>query len=426
MQQRFCRSLISGKMENKNRKFLCLFLTSVFTSVLAAFFALLLFGGNSPLYAAEKERLFIGTYTGAENASEGIYTATLDAQTGELSEPVLAAKCDNPAFLAIHPTKSRLYAISESDKSKLLAFSINRTNGQLTLLDERELPGKGSCHLAICTADDSDFDAIVVANYTSGNIVSVPVFESGKLGKIASSIPHLGKGPNTSRQNEPHPHGAYFNQQDKITVAVPDLGIDKVMMYEINLNSGALSPKFTCPFLLLPPGGGPRHLCCSSNNRFIYVNNELTSTVSVFDMGEIMPNSDEKNDPTEKISAKKPPMIQNISTLPDDFDPSKNSTAEIFLSTNERFLYVSNRGHNSIAVFSVDADSGKLNLIETTSCGGDHPRFFGFDPTGKFLISCNMRTNNMVVFNVDQENGKLTRTEHEKELSKPVCFVFVP
>ena len=353
---------------------------------------------------AEKLRFFVGTYT-TKDGSKGIYTSQLDVETGGLEEPVLAAECQNPAFLAIHPTKPYLYAVGEAQQGMLRAFLCNKKSGRLVPHDEKEVPGQGPCHLALCLSKDGETDAVVVANYGSGSVVSFPILGSGKVGKVASDIAHLGSGPNAARQKGPHAHGAYFDGE---TVAVPDLGIDQVVYYTIDLVTAKLSRSLEIANLRCPPGAGPRHLAASKDRRYVYVVNELDSTVSVFD----------------RVSLRYPRLLQNASTLPEDVnaDELKNSTAEIELHPDGKFLYASNRGHDSIAVFAVAG--GKLTLIQNAPSGGKTPRFFCLDPTGRFLLACNQDTGNISVLAVDPATGRLTPTEHGAEVPKPVCLVF--
>lgn len=360
---------------------------------------------------SQAERLFIGTYTGGDGGGQGIYTCKFDSEKGTLTEPELVAKCDNPSFLALHPTNPRLYAVGEKNGTgALYAFRYAKSNGRLTPLDEKEVSGSSPCHLSICVSKQDDLSAVVVANYSSGNVVSFPLFENGTIGKIASNMKHAGSGPNTARQKTPHPHAAYFDLSDYKTVAVPDLGIDKVAYYDIDLLTAKLTPKASRPFLHLPPGGGPRHLTTSKSGRFVYVNNELSSTVCVFDL--------DGNDPFRPI--------QEISTLPDGADGSKNSTAEIELSSSGNHLYVSNRGHESIAVYAVDRESGRLELIQNAPAGGTRPRFFALTPSGKFLLSCNKGSGTITVSTVDPESGKLALTDESIAMPRPVCIVFAP
>ena len=356
--------------------------------------------------AAEPLRFFVGTYTSADG-SKGIYTGRFDAETGTLEEPTLAAECDSPAFLALHPTKPYLYAVSESGKGNLLAFQCSKRSGRLTPLDEKEVAGQSPCHLALCLSEDGETDAVVVANYSGGNVVSFPILGSGKIGRIASNIAHTGAGPNTSRQTRPHPHGVYFDASTK-TVAVPDLGIDQVIYYQIDLVTGKLSRSLDLASLRLPAGGGPRHLASSKDQRFVYVLNELDSTVSVFD----------------RITPKYPKLVHSVSTLTEGKDAAAlgNTTAEIELHPNGKFLYASNRGDDSIAVFAVDKEN--LTLIQNVPSSGKTPRFFCLDPTGRFLLACNQDSGNICVFRVDEETGQLTSTGQSVSVPKPVCIVF--
>ena len=374
------------------------------TTTIILSLAVMLTFSNLSVDGAEKLRFFVGTYT-AKDGSQGIYTSRLDMETGSLEEPTLAAECQNPAFLAIHPTKPYLYAVGEAQQGMLRAFLCSKKSGRLVPHDEKAVPGQGPCHLALCLSKDGETDAIVVANYASGSVVSFPMLGSGKIGKVASDIAHLGSGPNAARQKAPHAHGAYFDGE---TVAVPDLGIDQVVYYSVDLTTAQLSRSLEITNLRCPPGAGPRHLAASKDRRYVYVVNELDSTVSVFD----------------RQLVKYPGLLQSVSTLPEGADAAelKNSTAEIELHPNGKFLYASNRGHNSIAVFAVSG--GKLTLIQNAPSGGKTPRFFGLDPTGRFLLSCNQDTGNICVLTVDPATGRLTPTEYGIDVSKPVCLVF--
>ena len=360
---------------------------------------------NTSVDGAEKLRFFIGTYTTGQDGGKGVYTSRLDPTTGALEEPVLAAECANPAFLALHPTKPYLYAVGEARPGMLRAFLCNKRSGRLTLHDEKAIPGQGPCHLALCLSDDGETDAVVVANYGSGSVVSFPILGSGKIGNVASEIAHIGSGPNTARQKEPHAHGTYFDGE---TVAVPDLGIDLVVYYTVDLSTAKLSRSPEITNLRLAPGAGPRHLAATKDRRYVYVVNELDSTVSVFD----------------RRLPKHPELIQTVSTLPQGVDAAelKNTTAEIELHPSGKFLYASNRGHDSIAVFAVE--HAKLTLIQNAPSGGKTPRFFCLDPTGRFLLSCNQNTGNICVLTVDLTTGRLTPMEYNIEVPKPVCIVF--
>jgi len=350
-------------------------------------------------------RCFVGTYTD-QTGGRGIYTGKFDVERGILEKPLLVAECDNPTFLALHPSKPYLYAIGKFPTGMLRVFQYDQQNGYLVLLNEQELPGFGPCHLVVCSSGKSNADAVVVANYGSGNVVSFPILADGKIGKVASDMVHAGSGPNTARQQTPHVHGVYF---DGTAVAVVDLGIDKVLYYHIDLVTARLSPAVDDVPLSLQAGAGPRHLAVSQDKQFVYVVNELNSTVSVFD---------------RSVPAL-PRHLQSISTLTDDKDVAvlQNFPAEIELHPNGRFLYVSNRGDDSIVVFAVD--DGRLTLIQNISSGGTTPRFFCLDPTARFLLACNQETGKICVFAVNQETGILTQTEQCIDVPKPACVVFV-
>ncbi|MCL2744978.1 MAG: lactonase family protein [Planctomycetaceae bacterium] len=383
-----------------------------FTFSFAAAGLFLFFTG---IVSAGEYRLFFGTYTGGNSGSKGIYTSVFDSEKGKFTEPVLAGECENPSFLAIHPEKPFLYATgSQGRTGRMFAFRYDKATGKLTLLNSRDIPGSSSCHLALCISEDKQHEAIAAANYSSGNVVSFPVLADGALGELKSDIPHTGASAHPTRQTAPHPHGTYFNIPENNTLAVPDLGTDRVYFYGFNPKTAELIPSKSVAPLEIPPGGGPRHLTAS--DKFIYVNNELDLTVCVYDRIRGQKNAG-------SVTLK---PIQQVSTLMPDmpFQPSY-STAEIELSKDGRFLYVSNRGHESIAVFSVNQETGKLTLIQVVPCGGIHPRYFCLDPTGKFLLCCHMNSNDTTIFRVDAATGKLTQTENTLSVPAPVCLVWI-
>jgi 6-phosphogluconolactonase len=344
-------------------------------------------------------RLFIGTYTHQDG--RGIYTSRFAEEHGTLEVPRLVWECDNPTFLALHPSKPYLYAIGKFPTGMLRAFHYDKQDGCLELLNEQEIPGHGPCHLTVCPSDAGD--AVVVANYGSGSVASFPILNGGNIGKVASHITHTGSGPNTARQQTPHVHGVY---SDGSTIAVVDLGIDRVVYYHLDPATAELSQPADNAYLHLAPGAGPRHLAVSNDKRFIYVVNELDSTVSVFD----------RQRPHH--------AIQSVSTLTDEKDIAErnNTAAEIALHPSGNFLYVSNRGDDSIAVFSLEA--GMPMLIQSISSGGKTPRFFCLGPTGQFLLVCNQDSGNICVFAVYQTTGMLIPTDQCIHVSQPACFVF--
>ncbi len=366
-----------------------------------------LFSTNHDVRSAEPLRFYVGTYT-SQDGSKGIYTGTFDAAQGTLSEPQLAVETVNPAFLAVHPSKPYLYAVGESQKGMLRAFLRHPKTGMLLPHDEKEVPGSGPCHLALCPSEHGETDAVVVANYGSGNVVSFTLSGNGKIAKVAADIQHVGSGPNKGRQKGPHAHGVYFNAVED-SIAVPDLGIDQTIYYRIDPVTAELTRSLDLATLVSNPGAGPRHLAVGGGERFVYVVNELDSTVSVFD----------------RKTPKSPELTQTISTLPEGTDAAtlKNSTAEIQLHPNGKFLYASNRGHDSIAVFAIN--KGELKLIQNAPSGGKTPRFFCLDPSGRFLLTCHQDSGDICVLAVNPEAGTLQPTDQKINVAKPVCLVFV-
>ncbi len=373
-------------------------------------------------------RYFIGTYTGqGENDSKGIYTTVFDHEAGTFSPPELALECEQPSWIATHPTLPLLYAVSEKDRNAgLYVISYDAESGKMVLVERKDVPGKAPCHLAVLMLHDKPF-AVATANYNSANVTEFEMQEEGRL-KYARdhkfSAPSLRPGRNSQRQKESHPHGVFPIGKTGGHFYVPDLGGDFVYTFHYYKERGGNGSLLRTRGmeLDLPPGTGPRHLAVSFLPQRdgppvvhrVYVNGELNSTVNVFDL---------TNAYTEPVEID---LVQTISTLPEGFDPKNNSTAEIALSPNGKFLYISNRGHDSIAAFAVGEKDGKLTLVEHVPSGGKTPRFFMLDPTGQFLFSCNQSSGNIVVMKIDQETGKLTPTGSEIKVPQPVCMAAVP
>lgn len=350
-------------------------------------------------------RLFVGTYT--NKGSKGIYTLQMDPKTGQLSGLELAAETENPSFLVLHPSKPLLYAVNEvgkfegADGGGVTAFSIN-ANGTLTKLNAQSTKGGGPCYLAL---DKSGRD-VLVANYGGGNIASFPVDASGKLLPAKSFIQHEGSSVNQQRQKGPHAHSINIDPSGKFAVAA-DLGVDKLFVYGYDANTAALTAH-TPPAVSAAPGAGPRHLAFHPNGKIAYVINELSSTVVVYAWDAA------KGTLTEK---------QSVRTLPADFT-GETTTAEIQVHPSGRFVYGSNRGHDSISIFSVNAADGQLTFVGTEPTGGKTPRNFRIDPSGQFLVAANQNSDSLVVFRIDQATGKLTPTGASVTISQPVCIKF--
>jgi 6-phosphogluconolactonase len=372
---------------------------------------LILGAGLSPSLAAprgsRKFIVYVGTYSGEK--SKGIYAFRFDGATGRLTPLGLAAESQDPSFLAIHPNNRFLYAVNEVDEfdgkknnGGVSAFAIDVRTGKLRLLNQQSTGGGSPCHLTV----DGKRRSLLVANYVGGSVAVLPIQPDGSLLKTTAFIQHTGSGVNKERQEGPHAHGVYLDSANRFA-AVADLGLDKVLVYRID-PSGALVPNEP-PFQSVKPGAGPRHFAFHPNGRFAYVNNEMTSTVTAFAW------DGRKGTLSE---------LQTLSTLPEGV-AGDNSTAELEVHPTGRFLYVSNRGHNSIAVFAVNPQDGRLRVIEHQGTQGKTPRSFGIDPSGRFLLAANQGSDTIVVFRIDQKTGRLKPTGQSVEVGKPVCIKFV-
>ena len=348
--------------------------------------------------------IYVGTYT--QGASEGIYRLTMDAETGALSEPVLVAKANNPSYLAIHPTGRFLYAVAEIGDHEgratgLLSAYKLETNGTLTLLNEEETRGAHPCHVSL----DSRGRYALVANYSGGSVAVFPIADDGRLEPASGFAQHEGASVDPRRQQAPHAHAIFFDTAEQRAYAA-DLGLDKILIYAFDETTGTIQPQAHAS---VPPGGGPRHFTFHPTKPLAFTNNEMTSSVTGFEV-----------DPSN--GALQP--IQTISTLPADFAGS-NSTAQILASTDGRFLYVSNRGHDSIAMFAVNQEEGTLTAMGHQSTMGQTPRNFNIDPRGRFLVAANQQSDTLVVFRIHPETGRLNDTGHRATIPSPVCVQFL-
>lgn len=364
--------------------------------------------GPAAAAAPKRMRVYIGTYTGTD--SKGIYVAELDLATGALTPPRLAATTDNPTFLAIGPKGRFLYAAGGAIKvggkrmGAVTAFAIDASTGALTQLNRRPSGGRGPCHVVL----DATGRCALVANYGSGSVASLPIGPDGRLGPAASTIQHTGSSVNTRRQSGPHAHSVNLDAANRFAFAA-DLGADKVFIYRFDAKKATLAPHDP-PAAKLAPGAGPRHFAFAPGGRFAYVINELNSTVTAF---------------AYDAAAGTLREVQTVTTLPPDFEGS-NSTAEVQVHPSGRFLYGSNRGHDSLAIFAVDPKTGRLKAVGHESVRGRTPRNFGIDPTGQYVLAANQKTNNVVVFRIDQTSGHLKPTGHQITVSIPVCVKFTP
>ncbi len=357
---------------------------------------------------AKELRVYFGTYTRG-GKSEGIYTAVMSLDDGSLSEPVLAGKETNPSFLAIDPIKNRLYSVSEvtGENGKptggVASHMIERKTGQLSLLNRQPSGGAGPCHVSV----SKNGKALLVACYGGGTVASLPISDFGLLWQAESNIQHTGSSVNPQRQEGPHAHSVNLDPQNHYAF-VADLGLDQVVIYRFDADAATLTPN-NPPYVKVPPGSGPRHFVFHPSGRFAYVINEMASTVTAF----------EYDSNAGKLTA-----IETISTLPADFE-GDNSTAEVRVTPDGRFLYGSNRGHDSLAGFAIDSETGRLKLISHQSTLGKTPRNFEIDPTGKFIIAANQASDSVHVFRIDAKTGVLQPTGHSRKVASPVCVKFL-
>jgi 6-phosphogluconolactonase len=342
--------------------------------------------------------MYVGTYT--DGPSKGIYSYHFETSTGELTPIGLAVETSNPSFLAVHPNQRFLYAVNENRNGMVSSFAIDPAAGSLKLLNSVSSKGSGPCHVSV----DRTGTFLFVANYNDGIAAAYRIARDGSLTEPTATYQHAGKGA-TQRQAGPHAHMAAVSPDNRF-VWVADLGIDQIMSYKIDAEKG-LVPNDP-PSTKITGGSGPRHLVFRNDSRFAYVISELAATVTVFSYDAVKGTMAE---------------VQTISALPTGYIGQK-SCAEIRLHPNGRFLYASNRGHDSIAVYKVDAAKGTLTSEGYVPTGGKMPRGFAIDPTGSFLVAANQGSNNIVVFQIDQTTGALTPTGDTFEVGSPVDVLF--
>jgi 6-phosphogluconolactonase len=377
----------------------------------ASFLTLTAFDQRGKSSGKREVLVYFGTYTGAKSTSKGIYVSRLDAASGTLSRPELAAEIANPSFLAVHPARDFLYAVNEISDfegkagGSVSAFAINRQTGMLTALNRQSSVGAGPAHLSVDKAGRN----VLIANYGGGSVAALPIAPDGTLNPASAFIQHTGASVNPERQKGPHAHSINLDPANRFAY-VADLGLDKVLIYRFDSKNGSLVANDP-PFATLEAGAGPRHLAFHPQGRFIYVINELHCTITAF-----------RADPARGGLT----TLETVSTLPQgESVQSGYSTAEVQVHPSGRFLYGSNRGHDSIAVFAIDQNSGRLTYVETQPTQGSTPRNFGIDPSGTYLLAANQRSDSVIVFRIDPQSGRLTATDTRIEVGAPVCVKFV-
>ena len=347
--------------------------------------------------------LYVGAYTNGED--EGIYVYKFDATDGDLKFLSTATGVVNPSYLAIHPKNNLLIAVNEigeyeGDKSgSVSSFAIN-PNGSLRLLNQVASGGGAPCYVSI----DKSANWALVANYSGGNVSIFPLGKNGKLKPYSDLKQHTGSGIVDDRQSKPHAHAIVLDPKENFALAV-DLGLDKVISYNVDKKNGKLE-NITESDLTVVSGAGPRHLTFHPNKKLAFIISELNSTITSC---------------TYEAKSGKLTSVMTVNTLPDGFS-GESYCADIHVSPNGKFLYGSNRGHDSIVIFKIDQKTGELTYVDHHSVNGKWPRNFMIDPTGQFLLAANQNSNNIVVFKIDSETGKLRANGVEIEVSKPVCL----
>ena len=363
----------------------------------ALLFTITLFA-HSNLLGATPDRVYFGTYTKGD--SKGIYVSDWDAKKGTLSNPVLAAEIENPSFLELSDDGKFLYAVSEIKEGTIKAFQVLE-EGALKLINEQSAEGSVTCHVSI----SNDGKALVIANYASGTVASYQIRKDGSLSEPVSVIQHEGSSTDPRRQQGPHAHSINFSLDDRFAYAA-DLGTDRIYRYSVDTDKGTLAASGET---VIKAGSGPRHFTFTPNGDFAYVINEMALTVEAFSV-------------TKETGELK--SIQTASTLPAEA-PKQGSTAEVVCHPTGKFLYGSNRGHDSIVVYQIDSSTGKLEYVENEPIEGEVPRNFAISPDGDWLIAAGQKSHTASVFAIDPSSGELTYSGNQAQLDSPVCVRFL-
>lgn len=361
-------------------------------------------------FAGNSEPFLVGTYTTGENeaASRGIYSAVLNTSNGTISDLKLAAEVASPSFLAHHPTLDVIYAVVEAAEFNgepgggIVAFARDAATTEWKPLSEQPVGGKSPCHLAL----DPTGQVVITANYGDGTVSVFPVKPDGSVGPRSQFIRHLNTGPNEMRRGGAHAHGITFSPDSRF-VFVPDLGLDQIKIYQVDVAAARLTPAKP-DAADLPPGAGPRHFACSPDGNHAYSINELDSTITAFALDSSI----------GALTA-----LASVSTLPADW-AGKNSTAEIAVHPSGQFVVASNRGHNSLAVFKRDGATGLLTPLTVVPCGGEKPRSFAFSRDGNWIVVANQASNTLTTFAFDPTTGALTPSGNSANVGMPVCVLF--
>lgn len=353
--------------------------------------------------------VYVGTYTHVDGHGKGIYAYRYDASTAKITSLGVAAETTNPSWVAIAPNGRFLYAVNEvgnyagSNSGGVSAFAIDQATGKLTFLNEVASGGAGPCFVSL----DHAGKHVLVANYDGGSAAVFPILPDGKLGSASALVQQTGHGPDAKRQQGPYVHSIVTTPDDRFAV-VNDLGLDEVLLYKFDSATGTLTPN-NPPFLKFDPGVGPRHFVLAASGKFAYVINEMGSSVTALSAdlhtGIFHP-------------------FESVSTVAKSFT-GENDDAEIEIAPSGKFLYASNRGEDSIAVFAVNPVNGRLKQVGDVPTGGKQPRSFAIDPEGKALFVANEKSDDIVIFRIDAKTGQLTPTGEKLDVSSPVCIKFL-
>jgi 6-phosphogluconolactonase len=369
---------------------------------------------TTPIQQPNHQIVFVGTYTGEK--AKGIYVFRLQAEDAAVSQNInlvplgLACETPSPSFFDLDLNRRRLFAVNEVQQvdgrpgGLVSAFSIDAATGVLKMINQQPSAGAGPCHIVA----DRNYRHVVVSNYGSGSVAVLPVGADGRLGAATDVVQHTGSSINQERQKGPHAHCATFDRANRF-VFVCDLGLDKILSYRFDASRGKLTAN-TPPFAAVTPGAGPRHMAFRRDGRFAYAVNELNSTITVF---------------AYDANAGALKEVQTVSTLPEHFD-APNFPAEIDVHPSGKWVYASNRGHNSVVLFAVDSAKGTLTWIEEQGTGGSRPRHFGIDPSGQYLAVGNQDSDTVLVCRVDPGSGRLKPSGVLASVPAPACVKFLP
>jgi 6-phosphogluconolactonase len=341
--------------------------------------------------------LIIGTYTN-NNASKGIYVYDFNAANGEARE-ISSAKAGNPSYQAVDKNGNFIYSVNESDEGKISAFKYDRSARTLLLVNQQSNNGSAPCYVSI----DKTGKWLFAGNYSSGNLTVHPIASDGSIGVIQQVVQHSGSGPNKGRQESAHVHCTYVSPDNRF-LYVPDLGIDKVMIYPFNAQTGRLDT-VQSNAITIPAGGGPRHIVFTKNGKFGYIVEELSGAITAV-----------------VRKGNQHAILQQINNLPAQYN---GASADIHLSPDERFLYTSHRGNSTIQIHKINSQTGRLSFIAEQSTMGNFPRNFTIHPSGKWLLAANQKSNDITIFKRNVQTGLLTDTQQRISVPAPVCLQWI-